>query len=252
MKKIAIMVAAIAILLVSIYKYNSSPSLAISRLKGKAEAEPAKLIYRLYFLGVLPIGDAVFNKAQEETLGKARVYHLNASASTLKAYAKLGSASAVLDSYVDINTGNPLLFKQKVVSPGKEKSNKEVIYDQKNNVMTMGQKKRTILPNTQDPLSLIFNIRRLNLAQAKKAEYAMNANQRNYVFSASFREKDISYGGRGYKLAIMYSTIRRRDKNPYHQTSISVVFLQDKYNIPLTIKVFASGFLMNAKLVGAE
>jgi len=252
MKRAAVVIAIIALLVVSIYKYNTNSLTAISCIKGNTASEPAKLIYRLYFLGVIPLGDAVFNKAQKETIAGVKVYHLNASASTLKAYSKLGSASAVIDSYIDINTGNPLLFKQKVVSPGKEAADKEVVYDQKNNVMTMAGERRTILPDTQDPLSLIFNIRRLNLANVGKAEYQMNTNQKNYVFSAFFREKSISSGGKQYKLAIMDSTIKRKDKNPYHQTSISVVFLQDKYNIPLSIRVFSSGILVSARLVGAE
>jgi hypothetical protein len=55
------------------------------------------------------------------------------------------------------------------------------------------------------------------------------------------------------RLAVAEGRIRRRDKsNPYHQSQVTVIFWEDRANLPIFIKAFASGGLITAKLIEIE
>jgi hypothetical protein len=53
-------------------------------------------------------------------------------------------------------------------------------------------------------------------------------------------------------IAYVNATISRKDKNPYHKSEISLVMLADKENLPVLIRIFASGLLVQAKLVDIQ
>ena len=77
----------------------------------------------------------------------------------------------------------------------------------------------------------------------------INTNQKNYLVKGIRRYRDISINKKTYKLVFLDVDIKRREKSPYHQSKISIVFCRDKENIPIIIKVFASGAFLNAKLI---
>jgi hypothetical protein len=144
---------------------------------------------------------------------------------------------------------SPVLFKQKLESPGKENPNKEVFYDLKNNTMTLNGVVRQIYPNTQDPLSAVFNLKRMNFSSTKTIEFNINTNQKNYILNGTANEKNILVNKELFKIVTVNAEIKRRDKDPYHKSNIDLVLLKGEQNIPILIKVFASGALITAKLV---
>jgi ribosomal protein L21 len=78
----------------------------------------------------------------------------------------------------------------------------------------------------------------------------INTNQKNYSLKGTVVPKEISSAGRRYKVYLLKAEIKRRDKNnPYHRSKITMVVLRKDRNIPILIKVFASGALINAKLI---
>jgi hypothetical protein len=79
----------------------------------------------------------------------------------------------------------------------------------------------------------------------------INTNQKNYILEGSAREEGLTLQGKSYNLVYAKSQIRRREKNnPYHRSRINIVLLKsDSENIPILIKVFASGFPITARLV---
>ncbi len=249
MKKILIIFLIVATLSILATLYNSSPKAIVSRLISKGELCCGELRYRIDLLGFLPIGEAVLNENKLEEYKGRSVYHLSAAASTSHILNRFFRSHAVLDSYIDTENFSPLLFRQKLISPGKESPDKEVVYDQKNGIMVIGNVRRQILPNTQDPLSLMFNIRRMNFDNVKTLEMNINTNQKNYVLEGKVRQEQISAGNKPYTIVIIDAEIKRRDKNPYHKSNVKMVLLKDKENIPLLIKVFASGAIINAELM---
>jgi hypothetical protein len=218
-------------------------------LAKSGEIKTGALTYKISLFGILPVGEAVFNSAKLEQFEGQSVYHLSAAASTLGFISKFFSGNAVLDSYIDTVRYNPLLFKQKLIVANKEGIDKEARYDQALGVMSIKGVRRQILPDTQDPLSAMFNLRRMDFNKVKDFEMNINSNQKNYVLNGTAEPKNIAIGDKLFRTFILSAEIKRRDKNPYHKTNITMVLLPDTDNIPVSIKVFASGIQINAKLV---
>jgi hypothetical protein len=252
MKKILLIFFVIILFLVFVWQNNNNPKFLIARLIQKGDSDKSGLKYRLNFLGIIPVGEATFNFEKIEDYKGIKVYHLSATASPLKFYSALFSGYALLDSYVDIRSLNPILFRQKIEAPGKENPNKEVFYDQEKGTMSLGGVARQILPNTQDPLSAIFNLKRMDLSNIKKIEMNINTNQKNYILNGTVKQRVISIKNKEYKFALIEAGIRRRDKDPYHKSNVTIVLLEGRENIPVFIKVFASGALLTAKLIDVK
>lgn len=228
---------------------NSNIKNIISGLSKKGDIRPGELRYRIYLFGVLPVGEAIFGVQKLEQYQGQNVYHLSATAQSLNILSKFFNGTAALDSYVDIKQLTPLVFKEKIAISGKQGIDREITYDQKNGTMSIAGVKRQILPNTHDPLSAIFNIRHLDLDKVKEIEMNINTNQKNYILKGTAEQKDILIHKQAYRVILAKAEIARRDKNPYHKSSISMVLLKEKENIPILIKVFASGVLINARLI---
>jgi hypothetical protein len=144
---------------------------------------------------------------------------------------------------------NPIIFRQKLIISGKQDIDKEVTYDQKNGVMSLGGVKRKILTNTQDPLSAIFNVRRMDLDKFREFRMNVNTNQKNYIIKCKATWQDIPVDKRIYRIILAKAEIARSDENPYHRANITMILVRKIENIPVLIKVFAGGILINAKLI---
>jgi len=249
MKKALFVILIIVFSLVLAWQNNNNPGIIIGRHIQKKDARYGELKYRLNFLGIIPVGEAVFAAEKTEDYRGAKVYHLSASARPLKLYSALFDGYATIDSYVDARSSNPVLFKQKLKAPGKENPEKEIFYDQAKGIMTLAGVERQILPNTQDPLSAIFNLRHMDLSKIKNIEMNINTNQKNYILSGTVKERTITVKKQLCKIAVIEASIRRRDKDPYHKSNVTFIMLEGKENIPVLIRVFASGALVTAKLI---
>lgn len=249
MKKI-LLIAVVIIILLSVYSYhnNNNPASIIAKLVKKTELKPGDLEYKVNLLGIIPMGDSVLGLEKVEEYNRKKVYHLTARAGSAKMLSKFFNANAVLDSYVDFKSLNPLLFKQRLMITGRQNIEKEAIYDQNACIMSVAGIRREILPNTQDPLSAIFNLRRMDLDKITEFEININTNQKNYILKGSVSLQQVSVKQKIYKTALIKATIKRRDKNPYHQSQLTMVLLREKENIPILIRVFASGILITANL----
>ncbi len=249
MKKILFFLKLLILCAIFVGWHNSDPGSIISHLSKNGQVKAGGLKYRVYLFGVVPVGEAFFEQEKIEELSGQKVYHLRAKAVSASLLAKIIKVSADLDSYVDIKTLNPLFFRQKLISPGKEKALKEISYDQKDGFMAVEGIKRQILPDTQDPLSMMLRLRRMDFTRVDKFTINLNAHKKNYLFAATARPMDISAGGNVYKLVSLEAKVGRQDKNPYHQSQASIFLLRQNENVPILIKIFASGILMVVKLV---
>lgn len=249
MKKILFFLVAVAAVSFIISYSNCMPRAVISNLLKQGEIKDGDLQYRFYLFGVIPVANAVLRKPVIEQLNGNKVYYISAAAENTKLTTPVFSGEAFLESYMDIQSLSPAFFKQRVTVKGKEDVVREVYYDQKQGVMDISGIKRSILPNTQDPLSAIFNIRRQDLGKTKDIEMSINTNQKNYIVNGAVKHESLFVRKKIYALAVVKAEIKRRDKNPYHKSTLTIVFLKDTGNIPVLINVFASGILIKAKLV---
>lgn len=244
----------IAIIFSSLFVFfaNNNSRTIILRLTSKGDLRPGELSYRIYFFGIIPIGKAILGAEKTEDYQGQKVYHLSASAQSLRIFSRLIKASASADSYLDMQELSPLAFKQRVNITNKPEITKEITYDQKNGIMSILDIKRQILPKTQDPLSVIFNLKHMDFDKTKDFEMNLNTNQKNYIIKGSVEQQDLEVNKKIFKIALTKAQIKRRDGNPYHQSSVSIVFLREKENIPILIKFFASGLFISAKLIDVE
>lgn len=249
MKKILFFLLLLILPLSLIFHNNTDPRVIVSGLARKGGIRPGNLKYRINLFAIIPVGEATFYLEKEEEYKGQKVYHLSASALTMKWLSRFFEGYASFDSYVETRSLTPLLFKQKIKALGKENPDKEIFYNQKEHTMILGGVERSILPDTHDPLSAIFNLRRLNFDNLEAIELNINTNQKNYVLSGAVKRRDLSIKKEIYKTVLLKADIRRRDKESYHKSNISMLLVKSGENIPVLIKVFASGILINAKLI---
>jgi len=238
-------------LLIFFTKFNNDPKFIISKLSIDG-IQPSRTVYRMYFLGLLPVGEAVFNNEGLEEYRGQKVYHLSASAQNLNILSKIFKAQAVLNSYVDRQSFNPITYTERLILSGKDDEYKEVYYDQRKGIMTLEGVERMILPNTQDPLSAMLSISKIDFDKTNEFEININSNQKNYILKGSSQVQDLTIRDKMYTTYNLKANIRRRDKNPYHKSSIAMTLLKSEDNIPVFIKVFAGGVLLTAKLIDVK
>lgn len=243
----------IVLFLVFLGWYSNNPGIIISKLPDAQNiGEVNELRYIVYFLGVIPVGEAVFYSAHSGELTSRESYHLSATANSARFFSGLFSAEASLDSFVDTHLLIPFLYRFKLNVSGGKEINEEIMYNQEDGSMYVSGARRLILPNTQDPLSAMFNIMRMDFEKSKELQMNINAHKKNYIFEGIALNKDLLVKGKLYKTYIIKGKIFRQDRNPYHQSSATFVLLKEKVNIPCLIEVFSGGVLIKARLVGIK
>jgi hypothetical protein len=233
--------------------FNNNPEVIIKKVFKSGEFSSQVLKYRIYVFGIFPVGEANFYKAKVEKVNEKDLLHIKGTAKTSNMIAPFFKSEATLDSYIDLINFNPVLFKQKLVISDKPNQDKEIIYKQKQGFMILEGSKRQICSNTQDPLSLVFNLGRMDFDKNKEINMNINTKQKNYYFKGLVEKKQDKSKAINRNIYLVKSEIRRRDKNnPYHQSKVSIWFVKGDDNIPILINVFASGVIINVRLIGVE
>ncbi|MEW6075310.1 MAG: DUF3108 domain-containing protein [Candidatus Omnitrophota bacterium] len=247
----AILVLAVAMFLVS-SKINNDPAAILSSLSKKNASGSTELKYKVYVLGVVPAGEALLTDRGVIEFKGNKVYHLHAVAESSRVFSLVFHGKAQMDSYVDPASMLPVAFTQKISLSGKPDREKEVTYDQVKNVMTSAGIKREILPCTHDALSLVFSLRNVDFNAVHTIEFNVNTNQKNYILSGNVQKKELRVNHTLIEVAQAKADIKRRDGNPYHQSSIEMFLWEANNNIPFLMKISANGIPITVKLVEAR
>lgn len=231
--------------LLSIIRYN--------KLQNKIMGDDNILVFRVTYLGLFPAGEARLENIGEELYQGKKAYHLSAQAYPLDFLSSVFNVQAQVDSYIDAGKLHTLKFMQRLSLPGKPQEEKEVLYDQDKNYMELKGVRRQILPNTQDPLSAIFYIRHQNFELGKVFDLNINTNQKNYQLYAKVTERK-EYFLRSEKVMVwvLEAIIRRRDKNPYHKTTMKLWLVDDSLRTPILIKAMTNIGHITARLTSIE
>lgn len=252
MKKILVAVVLVLAVVVFISASGNNPQAILSRIgPDKLNADAKELVYKVYLFGALPAGEAVIADKGLDMFDRRDVYHLSALAKGTELISKIYPFEAALDSYLEPGTFLPLFFKQTLRAKDKETA-KEVRYDQKNGIMLIALVKRSILPETYEPLSALYKLRRMDFNSLKAFDLNINTNQKNYAFTGSINKEELRLNNQGLNIFRLKGKIFRRDKNPYHQSHLEIVFLDNPQKTPLYIKVFASGALLTVRLTDSR
>lgn len=248
MKKVIIAILIILAALLSVSAYQNNPQTILKKIDiARLESQPKQLIYKVYFLGIFPLGKALIEDNGLVRFEGKDLYLLSARAGSDGLVSKLYPFSAHIDSYLELKTFLPAIFIQQLKTKDKEII-KEARYDQANNIMEIAGQKRNILPETYEPLSALCRLRSLDLEKISNFDLNVNNNQKNYAFSGDITKEEIRLKDGTAKFYRLKGKIFRRDKNPYHQSQVEFVLLGNKQRIPVFIRVFASGALITARL----
>lgn len=248
-----LVISSVVVVLVIFATWNSSkPANIICRVVERIGASQGELKFGIDLFGVFPVGEAVIMPQGKELYQAKEAYHLSAFAKSTDWLSPFFSGRAAVDSYLDVRSLEPLMFREKVIIKNKPDKVKEVIYDQRNQVMTIEGQRRHILAGTHDPLSAIAYIRRMDFDRVKDFQVNINTNQKNYILKGTAESYILRVSGKNYPIAVLKADISRNKNNPYHKSKVTMVVLKDRENLPLIIKVFAGGVFISAKLTGME
>lgn len=231
------------------------PLAVIKNLNLGQSARPAyeRLVFGVNFFGFLPIGYAELSDLGIENYQGKKVRHLSAQAKMIKIVSRFFEVKARADSYIDTENLHSLKFAEVLLIPDKPKDEKEVFYDQDNNIMNIEGVERVILPHTQDPLSAMFYMRQQPLEIGKEFDININTNQKNYrLYIKVLAKEAYSLNGAEVGVWVMRGDIRRRDKSPYHSSEMMLWLLDDLAKTPILVKASASGASITARLVQVQ
>lgn len=249
MKKVIIYILVILTAAIFISAWQNNPKTIINKIDiARLESQAKQLTFKVYFLGIFPLGEAVLEDNGLVRFEGKDLYLLSAQANAGGFVSRLYPFSASLESYLEVKTFLPVIFRQKLRNKDKEIA-KEARYDQVNNIMEIAGQKRNILPQTREPLSALYKLRRMDLDKTANFDLNINTNQKNYSLSGDITKEDMQLKDSTIKVYRLKGKIFRRDKNPYHQSQVEFVLLGNEQRTPVFMKVFASGALITARLI---
>ena len=244
------------IILFVLIQFNKNKPIHILRkldLQNKLLLEPKIMILRVDYLGLLPVGEAKLENKGEQILEGRKIYNLSGQASVLEIFSKFFNARAQINSYIDKEKMHTLKFTQTLIIPDKPKEEKEILYNQNNNIMELRGIKRQILPDTQDPLSALFYIQHQPLKVNREFDININTNQKNYrLYVKVIKKEEYNLAGRQTGIWVLQGDIARRDKNPFHKSQMTLWLLDNPYKTPILAKIMTNGGLITARLINIE
>lgn len=245
---IVILIACLGFVVIEIG--SDSPAAILSNLVKKEKLEGSEFIFRIKYFWVIPIGEATFANKGAKAYDEKKVYHLQAQASISPYLASLFKAFIRIDSYTDAEKLHSLAFLVHQKISGKPDEYKEIIYDQKNNIMEFEGTRRLIYPHTQDCLSAIFYLQQQDFHVGKEFSLNINTNQKNYELKVKvLRRDEFEIRDRNIALWVLGATIRKRDGSPRHRSNFTVWLIDNSTKTPVLIKAMTILGQVTAKLV---
>lgn len=250
---IIIFFVSIVILQVFIESFQDSPKTIIKKIIINNNSRGDILTFKVKYLGFLSLGKAILMNNGIEIYQGKDVYHLSANAQALSFISRFFNAQAQIDSFVDKQRLHSLRFVQTLILPDKPKDERVVLYDQDRNIMELKGVKRQILPDTQDPLSAMFYMQHQPFELDKEFDININTNQKNYrLYAKVIKKQEYLVYGKSAVVWIVNGDIRRRDKNPYHRTTMTIWFLEGTPKIPLLMRAMTNGGSVMVRLTGIK
>jgi len=252
---IILVVLAVGIGLFLTQSARNNPIAVIRKLNldKRTQLKGYPITFRILYMGFVPVGEASVRNLGVERYKEKDAYHVSVDGKTTGFVTPLFNAAFVADSWIDKEKIHTLKFSQTLLRPDKPKDIKEVFYDQVNNVMEHKGVKRQILPDTQDPLSVMFFISRQKLALGKEFDININTNQKNYRLVLKVVKKEeyaTDIGKTG--VWVVEGDVKRRDKSSRHSSTMTLWLMDNSSNTPLLARVMTNGGLIVARLMNIE
>lgn len=241
----ALIVCAMLILILSIKeKILDNPENILKRFSKEEWAvfsEGKELIFLAKYMNIIPLGKAKIRVDGSTRYMGRDVYKLVAEAQTSGLASIFYKAKARIESYMDKNKLYSLRYIENLILPEKDVETKEIIYDQENLIMTRGETRVKILPNTQDPLSAFFYLRAQDLDLNKSFNINTITKEDNYRLGVEVVKKIEG-------VWLLKSTLERQNKT--RSGGVFYIYLSDdQRRLPLLVKAWTKAGLVTIRLI---
>ena len=231
-------------------------AILFSQEKKLAFKEGEWLRYKMSYSGFLKAGTAELS-VKEKTLNGKKVYHTTGKGWTSGMVSWFFKVKDNYQSYFDVATGKPYLFKRKI-NEGGYKKNIETTFNYKNNTAFVKDLKRekdtTIsIENVQDLLSSFYYLRNKNLKILNKgAEIKLKIfmDKETFPFKLKFLGKETLKTKFGKVKTLKFRPLVQKGRIFKEKESVTVWITEDDNKIPIKLSASLSVGSLRAELEG--
>ncbi len=225
--KFILLAAMVLIIIIAIAKDSilDTPSQALCRYKKMySETKPSKIVYRMFYWSILPLGTLTFVTEQTN----------DEFASSVEANPVGGilggriEASAKLESRAHKQNRLPYVYNEVTLYKNKLKK-KTILYDQEKLIVTRGERKIQLASTTFDPIGAFSYLLDQRLYRGCVYNIPLLAEDDIYTMEAKGIEENQG-------LVKVEITIKRANGTSSHGAHFYVWVIADKYNVPILFK----------------
>lgn len=214
------------------------------------------LRFRMSYSGFLKAGSAELS-VKEETLNDKKVYHATGKGWTSGMISWFFKVKDNYQSYFDVTTGKPYLFKRKINEGGYTK-NIQTSFNYKDNtafVKDLKRKKDTTIAidNVQDLLSSFYYLRNKDLSKLKKGEeFKLNIfmDKETFPFKLKFLGNETLKTKFGKVKTLKFRPLVQKGRVFKEKESVTVWITADENKIPIKMSASLSVGSLRAELEG--
>lgn len=212
------------------------------------------LRFKMSYSGFLKAGTAELS-VKEETLNGKKVYHSIGKGWTSGMVSWFFKVKDNYQSYFDVITGKPYLFKRNI-NEGGYKKHKEIRFDYDNNkahVKDILKKRETSVDigNVQDLISAFYHLRSYDVDHLKKGdaiELDMFFDQKTHPFKLKFLGKEVLKTKFGKVRTLIFRPLVQAGRVFKEQESVTIWITADDNKIPIKMKASLSVGSLRAEL----
>ena len=252
MKKVFLMILIVLVCVGSFQVFNNRPQSILMELQ-KKDLLGAKrgigLQYTVYFMGVVPMANILISQEDAGVYEGKDAIKMTMIAKPLSPLFDFYKGRVELVSLIDKKKEHALKFSETIYEPSSINETREIFYDQEKHIIKANNEERMMLPDTQDPLSMLHFLRSQDFKKGEVLDLNVNTNQKNYRFLTKVDKKQsFSVNGTKVSAVSLEIDIKRRNKTRRNSTQMTVWLTNDDKNTPFLIKVFTSGLFLVLRL----
>jgi hypothetical protein len=231
-------------------------NLAVGQEKTKAFKDGEWLKYKMNYSGFLRAGTAIL-KVDEMQLDSTAVYHSTGEGWTSGMIKWFFNVDDLYQSYFDVETTKPYIFKRKI-NEGGYKKNRQTTFDYATNtalVQDFIKQQDTVIPfeNVQDMLSSFYYLRNAEVSQLKKGESIaidIFMDSQIYPFKLKFLGVEILNTKFGKVKTLMFRPLVQSGRVFKAEESVTIWITADDNKIPIKMVANLTIGSLRAELEG--
>jgi len=225
-----------------------------SQEKNRAFKEGEWLRFKMSYSGFFKAGNATLS-VEKDTLNKKEVFHVTGKGWTTGIIKWFFKVNDIYESYIDMETGKPYLFKRKI-NEGGHKKHRNTRFNYQNNtahVQDFRTQTDTIIPigNIQDMMSSFYYLRNYDVSAMKPGEEItldMFMDHQVYPFKLRFLGTEILKTRFGKIKTYRFRPLVQAGRVFKENESVTIWITADNNKIPIKLKASLAVGSLKAEL----